>query len=114
VLGVAELLCGDDDAAARSLRRTALHGKVLRNGTDLAALGELSLIAADQGDWSEATACALEATRRAEAYETGDHLPTVLARLARDRLCARDGDGDAIADLEELHLDASPDFCPWI
>jgi LuxR family transcriptional regulator, maltose regulon positive regulatory protein len=114
VLGVAESLCGDDDAAALALRRAARNGKVLRNGTDLAALGELSLIAGDRGDWHEATAQALEAARRAEAYATGDHLPAALARLARDRLCARDGDADAVSDLEDLYLHMSLDFCPWV
>jgi LuxR family transcriptional regulator, maltose regulon positive regulatory protein len=114
VLGVAELLCGDDDSAAQTLWRTARSGKVLRNGTDLAALGELSLIAGDRGDWQEATACALEAARRAEAFATGDHLPAALARLARDRLCVRDGDEDAVSDLEDLYAHASRDFCPWV
>ena len=114
VLGVSESLCGDDVTAVRRLQRAALLGKVLRNGTDLAALGELSLIAGDQGDWDEATACALEAAKRAESYATGDYLPAALARLARDRLCGRSGDLDAIADLEDLHTHASPDFCPWI
>ena len=44
----------------------------------------------------------------------GDYLPSALARLARDRLCAREGDADAIADLEDLVEQTSPDFCPWV
>ena len=114
VLGVAEMLCGDDVAAVGPLRRAAAQSKVLRNGIDLSALGNLSLIAGDAGRWDQAAEYAVEAAARAEVYDLGDYLPSALARLARDRLCAREGDADAIADLEDLVEQTSPDFCPWV
>jgi LuxR family maltose regulon positive regulatory protein len=114
LLGVAETVCGDDKAAAGHLRRAALEADVFRNGVDLAALGDLSLLAGDAGRWDEAADHALEAARRAASYEIGDYLPSAPARLARDRLSAREGDDDALADMEELLEEAPRDFCPWV
>ena len=114
VLGVAETLCDDDEAARASLRQAAEQGEAWCNGVDLAALGDLSLIAGDAGDWDEAEEFALEAVRRADAYAAGAQLPMAAVRLARDRLAGRDGDEDALADLEELLEQASWDFCPWV
>ena len=108
------MVCGDDNAAAGQLHRAALEADVLRNGVDLAALGDLSLLAGDADRWDEAADHALEATRRATSYEIGDYLPSAPARLARDRLNAREGDDDALADIEELFEEAPHDFCPWV
>ncbi len=52
--------------------------------------------------------------RRTAPYEAGDYLPNSAARLARDRLMAREGDDDAIADLMDMLGALDPDFCPWI
>jgi LuxR family maltose regulon positive regulatory protein len=114
LLGVAETVGGDDTAAAGFLRRASVEAEVLRNGVDIAALGDLSLLAGDGGRWDEAVELALEAARRAASYEIGDYLPSIPARLARDRLNAREGDADAVADMEELFEEAPRDFCPWI
>ena len=114
LLGVAEMLCGDDAAAVGPLVSAAWESEALHNGVELAALGHLSLIAGDEGRWEEAEQHAEEAARRAASYEVGDYLPSVPARLARDRLCARAGDDDAVVDLEELLQLADPEFCPWL
>ena len=114
LLGVAEMLCGDDAAAVGPLVSAAWESEALHNGVELAALGHLSLLAGDEGRWEEAEQHAAEAARRAASYELGDYLPSVPARLARDRLCARAGDDDAVVDLEELLQRADPDFCPWL
>ncbi len=114
LLGVAEMVGGDDAAAADLLRRASVEAEALRNGVDVAALGDLSLLAGDGGRWDEAVELALEAARRAASYEIGDYLPSIPARLARDRLNAREGDADAVADMEELFEEAPRDFCPWI
>ncbi len=114
VLGVAEMLCGNDGAARDSFELAARQAEVWSNGVDLAALGDLSLVAGDAGDWDEAAEWALETVERAEAYSIGSSLATATARLARDRLAAREGDDDAVADMEDV-LEQSPwDFCPWI
>ena len=54
VLGVAEMLCGNDGAARDSFELAARQAEVWSNGVDLAALGDLSLVAGDAGDWDEA------------------------------------------------------------
>jgi LuxR family transcriptional regulator, maltose regulon positive regulatory protein len=113
-LGVAEMLCGSDDAARRPLELAASQAEVWHNGVDLSALGDLSLLAGDAGRWGEAEDHALEAIRRVDAYSIGDYLSTASLRLARDRLAARGGDDDALADLEDLLKQSDWDFCPWI
>ena len=52
--------------------------------------------------------------RRTAPYEAGDYLPNSAARMARDRLMAREGDDDAIADLMDMLGSLDPGFCPWI
>ena len=56
----------------------------------------------------------LEAAAKAAEYELEDYLPSVPARIARDRLNARAGDDDALADLEELLASVDPGLCPWL
>lgn len=114
VLGAAEMLCDDDEAAKESLELAARQAEVWSNGVDLAALGDLSLIAGDAGDWDAAAGYALESVTRAESYSIGSYLATATARLARDRLAARDGDNDALADMEDVLGESSWDFCPWV
>lgn len=113
-LGVAEMLCGDDSAAGEALELAARRTEAWDDAVDLAALGELSLLAGDAGRWDEAAEYAFEAARRADAHPAGDYLTTAAARLARDRLAARDGDDDAVADLEDLLEQSTWDFCPWV
>jgi LuxR family maltose regulon positive regulatory protein len=108
------MLTDDDEAAASDFRRAAPENRAFRNGLELADLGHLSLIAGDAGRWDEAEAHVAEAARIAGTYELGDCLPGVPARLARDRLCARGGDDDAAADLEELADQLDREFCPWL
>jgi LuxR family maltose regulon positive regulatory protein len=114
LLGVAEWACGDDAAAADALRVAAYESGALHSGIELAALGHLSLIAGDHQRWAEAEGYAAEAARSAEAYSLRGFLPSMPARLARDRLCAREGDDDAVEDLEDVFATATPDLCPWI
>ena len=114
VLGVAEMLCGDDRAARGPLELAAKQAEVWSNGVDLAALGDLSLLAGDEGDWDAAAEYALETVTRAEAYSIGTYLATATARLARDRLAARAGDDDAVADMEDVLEQSTWDFCPWV
>jgi len=113
LLGVAELLCGHDAAAEEALRMAAVENRTLRSGIELAAVGHLSLIAGDAGRWGDAEDHAAEAARIAASYELPACLPSVPARMARDRLCARAGDDDAVADLEDLVGALDPGFCPW-
>ena len=114
VLGVAEALCGDSVAAFEQLQAAARPGCGIRSSIELAALGHLSLLAGDAGRWEEAERYALEAAAKAAAYELEDYVPSVPARIARDRLTARAGDADAVCDLEDLLGSLDPRLCPWL
>ena len=115
VAGVAEALSGQTDAAIVNLEAAARRGSAIRSSAELAALGHLSLLAGDEGRWDEAERYAFEAAEKAAAYDLEDYLPSVPARVARDRLSARAGDhADAVADLEELLESIDPHLCPWL
>jgi LuxR family transcriptional regulator, maltose regulon positive regulatory protein len=114
LLGVGEALCGDVRVAVEALLRAAGRGSGIQSGVELAALGHLSLMAGDEGRWEEAEGYAAQAALLASAYDIEDYLPSVPARLARDRLRARAGDEDAAADLEELLRSLDPTFCQWL
>ena len=112
--GVAQALCGDARRAIESLEAAARRGAAMRSSIELAALGHLSLLAGDEGRWEDAESYALEAVGKAAEYDLEDYLPSVPARIARDRLSARAGDRDAVADLEDLLEGLDPRFCPWL
>lgn len=112
--GVAAALCGDAGPAAESLHVVARHGSSVRSSIEEAALGHLSLMAADEGRWDDAESYALEAAAKSEVYDLEDYLPSMPARMARDRVSARAGDADAVADLEELFDGLDPEFCQWL
>jgi LuxR family maltose regulon positive regulatory protein len=111
---VAEALCGDAEAAAADLEAAARRGLAVRSSTESAALGHLSLLAGDDERWDAAEQYALEAAGKSAAYELEDYVPSIPARIARDRLSARAGDPDAGADLEELLEALDPLLCPWL
>ena len=112
--GAGAWLDGDDEGAVEPFQKAILASRGLPGGADLAALGGLSLLAADQGRWEEAGEYAAEAVRLTAPFEAGDYLPNSAARLARDRVSARDGDDDAVADLMDMLESYDPGFCPWI
>ena len=114
VAGVAETLSGDRADGLEALRLAARRGASMRSSMELAALGHLSLLAGDEGRWDEAQQYALEATEKAAAFALEDYLPSIPARMARDRLSARAGDDDAVADLEEVLESLDPQLCPWL
>ena len=114
ILGVAEALCGDTAVAEETLMEAARPGRSIRSSIELGALGHLSLLAGDAGRWDEAERYVLEAAAKAAEYELEDYLPSVPARIARDRLSARAGDSDARADLEELLPGLDPGLTPWL
>ena len=114
LVGAGTWLSGDDEGAVEPFQEAILASEGLPGGADLAALGGLSLLAADHGEWEEAREYAEEAVRRTAPYEAGDYLPNSAARMARDRLMAREGDDDAIADLMDMLGSLDPGFCPWI
>src|SRR5262249_53183840 len=92
LLGVAQLLNGNPEAARGSLERAAQLGRERQRGSASFALAQLSLIAAGQDDWAVAEACANEAMDLVQAGQLGEYPLTIAAYAARARLAlhARD------------------------
>jgi LuxR family maltose regulon positive regulatory protein len=111
--GLAAALCGYSEAGIACLDRVARRDGNAGSYVKQASLGHLSLIAADVGRWDDAASHALEATANTEHNTLDDYLLSLPARVARDRLSARDGDADAVADLEELFDGLEPDCRQW-
>jgi LuxR family maltose regulon positive regulatory protein len=59
--GSACLLLGDRDEAVQELERAAQHGRQDAAAGRSFALGQLALLAADEGDWPTAASCAYDA-----------------------------------------------------
>ena len=115
LVGVARALSGDAGPAIEALELAARRCAPIRSSIELAALGHLSLLAGDEGRWEEAERYAFEAAGKATTFDLEEYLPSVPARIARDRLSARAGDrDDAAADLEDLLEELDPQFCPWL
>ena len=95
LLGCARWLQGDVAGAQEVLRRTVADGRVSNTNAQLAALGYLSVVAADEGRWEEADAWATEATRCFAESGFG-RIPTmVTVFLAEARVLAHGGDSGA-------------------
>jgi LuxR family maltose regulon positive regulatory protein len=88
LLGVAELLCGNDDAAAKAFERAAYFGHERRPTAVLHAHAQLSLLAADRGDWSTAATAAAAAVDAMKRFNLTDYSHSMLAHAAAARVSA--------------------------
>ncbi len=100
ILGVALWLSGAERRAEAALERAAREGAVSNASAELAALGTLSLIAADRGDWEAARDFADRAAACLEQSGFGTRRRSLPMLLARARLLARDAD-PGLAEVEE-------------
>jgi LuxR family maltose regulon positive regulatory protein len=94
-LGRARWLTGTTQQAIHPLRVAAREGRAFNWSAGLAALGYLSLIAADEGEWQEAEEFAREADERLAELGTGIHRRILPALLARARVLAHRDDPGA-------------------
>ena len=104
-LGTARWLGGAEQQAIRPLAAAMREGAVFNPSSELAALGYLAIIAADNGEWDVAREYEHRARARLAELGFGSHrrsLPMLLARarlLAHDRDCSLD---DLFVDVDDI------------
>jgi ATP/maltotriose-dependent transcriptional regulator MalT len=114
-LGVARWLSGATQRALRPLAVGAREGSVCNPSAELAALGYLSLIATDEGEWDTAEEYEGRATDLLNALGFGTHRRCLPMLLTRVRLRARTSAGEAeeaAADVSRLLRHMVPH--PWM
>jgi len=114
-LGVARWLSGSTQRALHPLAVGAREGSVLNPSAELAAMGYLGLIAADEGDWDAAQEYEARAAARFAELGFGTHRRCLPMMLTRVRLLARSPDGDvdaAVGDVVRLMGHMVPH--PWM
>jgi LuxR family maltose regulon positive regulatory protein len=94
-LGRARWLSGTTRQAIHPLQVAAREGQAFNWSAGLAALGYLSLTAADEGEWPEAEAYDRQAGERLAELGTGIHRRILPALLARARVLVHRGDSEA-------------------
>jgi LuxR family maltose regulon positive regulatory protein len=114
-LGVARWLSGAAQRALRPFAASAREGSVCNPSAELAALGHLGLIAADEAEWEVAAEYEARATDLLASSGFGTHrrcLPMLLARVRlRSRRDAAEGE-EAAADVARLLRHMVPH--PWM
>lgn len=114
-LGVARWLSGSAQRALHPLAVGAREGSVYNPSAELAAMGYLALIAADEGDWESAEEYETRAAARFAELGFGTHRRCLPMMLARVRLLARSPGADvggAVADVDGLMGRMVPH--PWM
>jgi LuxR family maltose regulon positive regulatory protein len=92
-LGIAHILNGAADTATKELGLAVSLGAQGRPPTAVvAALAELSLLAMDRDEWSEAESKARQAVHLIETSGTAEHLFSILGYVAAGRIAAHQGD----------------------
>jgi LuxR family transcriptional regulator, maltose regulon positive regulatory protein len=116
--GTACLLTGARDEAVSGLERAARLGRNVAPPTASVALAQRSLLAADEGDWSTAEACAAESWELVEKAALQTSLASLLTYLACARTALHGGDteaawNDTVAALR-LYRRPSPVALAWL
>jgi LuxR family maltose regulon positive regulatory protein len=113
-LGVARWLSGSTQRALHPLAVGAREGSVCNQSAELAALGYLGLIAADEGEWEVAAEYEGRASELLERLGFGTHRRCLPMLLARVKLRSRGGaDGEeAAAEVVRLLRHMVPH--PWM
>ncbi len=118
LVGVAELLGGDDGAAERSFEAAA--EKAAAEDAPMIeslALAELSLLAQGRDRWSEAEQHARKARELGDLLDGGDHVAAALAGVASARSALRNSNwARAGSELERVHplLSRLGEPIPWL
>ena len=114
-LGTALWLTGVETRGARHLQVAAKEGAAGNQVIEIAALGLLSLISGDQGQWEYARGYARQADERLAELGFGSHRRTLPLLLAQARLLARAGDaalGERAQKIAAIADDMVP--VPWM
>ncbi|HVN10979.1 MAG TPA: LuxR C-terminal-related transcriptional regulator [Kineosporiaceae bacterium] len=118
LLGVAQHLTGATTEAARTLERAARFGLPEEHPSASVALAERALLAAGEGDWTTAQACARESGELVAAADLWTYGPSVLSFAAAARVAVHLGDAELArrhtARAVRLYRDPSPVAFPWL
>jgi LuxR family maltose regulon positive regulatory protein len=118
-LGIAHALTGAADLAVRELGLAARLGKAGRPPTAaVGALAELSLLAADRVEWSDAEEKAAQALKLIETAGIEEHLFSILGYVAAARVAAHQGN-QVVArrhagTVLRMYTTPSPAGIPWL
>ena len=110
-LGAALWLTGVETRGARHLQVAAKEGAAGNQVIEIAALGLLSLISGDQGQWEDAQRYARQADERLAELGFGSHRRTLPLLLAQSRILARTGEG-ALTELAQRIAAIADDMVP--
>ncbi len=117
-LGIAHMLTGADDLAVKELGLAARLGREAQRPAASAALAEMSLLAADRDDWSDAEEKAGQAVELIETAGIDEHLFSILGHAAAARVAAHHGNQDAarqhVSRTLRLYATPSPAAFPWL
>ncbi|MEU4215749.1 LuxR C-terminal-related transcriptional regulator [Actinoplanes sp. NPDC026623] len=118
-LGIAHALTGAADLAVKELALAARLGREGLPPTAAAiALAELSLLAADRGDWADAEEKAGQAVDLIVAAGIEEHLFSILGYVAAARVAAHQGNHVAAqryaATVLRMNTTLSPAVMPWL
>ncbi|OLB66976.1 MAG: hypothetical protein AUI10_01215 [Actinobacteria bacterium 13_2_20CM_2_72_6] len=118
LLGVAQLLTGAPDAAAKALERAAHFGRDERPAIASFALAQLALLAIERGAWASAADYTNESWAVIEAAQLPDYLSSIVAYAARARIALRHGDDRAAwrhtEGAQRLYTWPSATAFPWL
>jgi LuxR family maltose regulon positive regulatory protein len=116
--GVACLLTGSPDQAAKAFEQAARLGREGQRPGVSFALAQESLLAADNGDWATAAACATESRQLMDAAGLQDYMPSLLTYAACARVALHRADAEAAwkdtVHALRLYRRPSPVAFPWL
>jgi LuxR family maltose regulon positive regulatory protein len=92
LLGTAHVLHGSGEAAVRALERAAYFGHDRQSSAVVTAHAQLSLLAADRGEWPAAAAAADDAVGTMRRFRLHEYPHCALAHAAAARVAAHQGD----------------------
>jgi LuxR family transcriptional regulator, maltose regulon positive regulatory protein len=118
LLGVAHLLNGGADAAAKALERAAHLGRNSQPAAASFALAQLALLAVERGEWQTAEDYANESWAVIEAARQPEYLSSIVAYAARARVALHQGDMAGawryVDGAQQLYTWPSPAAFPWL
>ena len=118
LFGAALTFTGEPEAAAKAFERAAYFGRDKQPSGASFALAQLSLLAAERGDWAAARDYATESWTLIEKAGLPDYLASIVSYIARAKVAVHDGDiagarhhvGRAL----RLYASPSPVALPWL
>jgi len=118
LFGAALKFNGQPEAAAKAWERAAYFGHQKQTPGASFALAQLSLHAAEHGEWAAADNYAAEATTLIETAGLSEHLASITSYIARARVAVHDGDVAAarhhVGRALRLYVSPSPVALPWL